>query len=257
MKGIKNIGNSCYLNSALQLLLNSKMTTNNNIYNEFVNNYKYGKDKILNPIKIKQIVSKVNPMFNNNNQHDSFEFLVFLLDIINSNINSNISKPFEFVLNIDIKCKLKTCLKSRNKYEKELFLCLPLLDTLDNSYRKFKEVESFRNDIMLECDYCKRKTPSRKMIIMDKWPDEIIIVLKRFDERMRKNNNNIDIPINWRHGYQLKGFILHSGSYFGGHYVYYGKYNNQWFLFNDSHVDRVNNINTILPKAYILHFEKI
>jgi ubiquitin C-terminal hydrolase len=250
MKGIKNIGNSCYLNSALQLLLNTNMTSDNTTYNEFVNNYKYGKGNVINPINIKNIVSKVNPMFNNNNQHDSFEFLVFLLDIINNN------KPFQFTLNIDIKCKLKTCLKSRNKYEKELFLCLPLLDTLDNSYRKFKEVESFRTDIMLECDYCNRKTPSRKMIIMDKWPNELIIVLKRFDERMKKNNNNINIPINWRHGYQLKGFILHSGSYFGGHYVYYGKYNNQWFLFNDSHVDKVNNINQILPKSYILHYQK-
>jgi ubiquitin C-terminal hydrolase len=34
--------------------------------------------------------------------------------------------------------------------------------------------------------------------------------------------------------YKLKGAIIHSGSYYSGHYIYIGNINNTWYLFNDN-----------------------
>ena len=67
------------------------------------------------------------------------------------------------------------------------------------------------------------------------------------------------IPYEWRHDYYLKGFIYHSGSLSGGHYVYFGKYNNNWYLFNDNSVKKVdiNNINNFKNKSYIFYYKKI
>jgi ubiquitin C-terminal hydrolase len=73
---------------------------------------------------------------------------------------------------------------------------------------------------------------------------------------MNKNNMDINIPLEWRHGYKLKGGIIHIGSYGGGHYIYYGNENNKWYLANDSNISNINNINEIVSKSYILYYIK-
>ena len=79
---------------------------------------------------------------------------------------------------------------------------------------------------------------------------------------MRKNNNNVDIPINWRHGYTLCGGIVHMGSLNGGHYIYYG-YNNKiskWFIANDSSISIINDVPSFIEntvsQSYILYYKK-
>ena len=77
---------------------------------------------------------------------------------------------------------------------------------------------------------------------------------------MRKDNRQINIPLNWRHGYKLKGGIIHLGYYGGGHYIYYGEKNNEWFVANDSSISKINDINSFInhqgKDSYILHYEK-
>ena len=69
---------------------------------------------------------------------------------------------------------------------------------------------------------------------------------------------NLNIPIEWRHGYILKGFVIHSGSLHGGHYVYVGNHNGEWILFNDSSTKEIseNEVNSYLKTAYVLYYEK-
>ena len=96
------------------------------------------------------------------------------------------------------------------------------------------------------------------MLCIESWPNNIIIALKRFNNNSTKNNKDIDIPINWRHGYKLKGGIVHIGSNFGGHYIYFGKKNGIFYIFNDSGINEISNkdLNKLLKKSYILHYNK-
>ena len=65
----------------------------------------------------------------------------------------------------------------------------------------------------------------------------------------------IDCPLEWRHGYNLYGGIIHSGGTGGGHYVYFGKMNDKWYLFNDTNILEIADIEKS-EKAYCLFYRK-
>ena len=273
MKGIINIGNSCYINSALQLLFNcddfrllckydSDLMKNINMY-DTLNKF--------NPSEIKHIVAKNNKIFANYSQQDSFEFIVYLLDYIDNINKTGISKEVHNLLydkfglqtNINIKCKMSNCLKESEHIENDLFLQLSLpnnINDLSDLYRYYKKQERLENDTAYNCENCKKKTVGRKRTTTSKWSNNLIIVLKRFDYMMRKNNKPINIPLEWRHNYKLKGAVIHSGDTDGGHYIYFGNENNNWYVANDSNISKINDINDFMKSngcySYILLYCK-
>ena len=135
-----------------------------------------------------------------------------------------------------------------------------MTNDLSESYRKYKSMEKLENDNAYQCDNCKKLTTARRKTITTKWPDNLIIVLKRFDHLMNKDNRQINIPLNWRHGYKLKGGIIHLGNYGGGHYIYYGEENENWYIANDTNISKINNIEEFLNTngsiSYMLYYNK-
>jgi ubiquitin C-terminal hydrolase len=267
MKGISNIGNSCYLNSAIQMMFNSedfREITKQTIFENIINNY--DNSNIFNPSEIKTIVAKNNKMFANTNQQDSYEFMIFLLDIIDktlgNSMKNNLYDKFGLKTKSNIKCKMANCAYESDNISTELFLILPITNELDlsDSYRTYKSVGRLENDNAYFCEKCNKKVVARKNTITTKWPNNLIIVLKRFDYNMRKDGRNINIPLEWRHGYKLKGAIIHMGSFGGGHYIYFGKDNNDWFIANDSHISKINDIEGFMnnqgKQSYILYYQK-
>ncbi len=267
MNGIYNIGNSCYLNSVIQMLFNSdgfKYISKGTLFEDFINKYK--NYKIYNPAEVKLVVSKNNAMFANTNQQDSYEFLIYLFDVLDKMLgnskNNLLYQNFGIDIKTNIKCKMSNCLKESNNKITELFLHLPITNELDlsDSYRTYKSIEILQDDNAYYCEHCKDKIIARKNTITTKWPENLIIVLKRFDHYMRKDNRQINIPLNWRHGYKLKGGIIHMGSYGGGHYIYFGKNNQDWFIANDSNISKIDDIDSFInnqgKQSYIVLYEK-
>ena len=279
-KGFYNLGNTCYLNSGLQLIINNKELCNSIIslpetnykknisnfliqFSQFIKDYYNNNTNIiLNPDFIKQIVANNNNEFSDFKQSDSFEFIIYLLDFIFDNFK--IKKLYQSTTNIKIKCKLLSCLNISKHNEYNNYLILDVLNdykNLDDCYRNYKQKEKLMEDNLYYCDKCKDKRIASKRTEIIHWPNHLIIVLKRFSSngKLQKNNNQIIIPLNWRHNYKLKGIISHSGSLFSGHYIYIGNHNNKWIMFNDDHTVELseNNLNNYKNNGYIYYYEKL
>ena len=115
--GIKNMGNRCYLNTAIQCLSNCWELTNyflrneykkdinkknpigshgklSEAYSEVIHKLWFGKKDYFTPDNFKNVLQEINEMYSGDNQQDTQEFLTFLLDGLHEDLNKVIDKPY-------------------------------------------------------------------------------------------------------------------------------------------------------------------
>ena len=163
--GLNNIGNTCFMNTSLQCLSNCKLLTNyflNDYYIPFINRNNpigskgklvesyvelikhlwYGNENSFEPYNFKETIGEINTMFRGYQQHDTQEFLSFLLDELHEDLNKVINKPYispneNLVFNNNI---------DEFKYHKKLFLARNQSLIVDLFYGMFKSTVFCPND---------------------------------------------------------------------------------------------------------------
>jgi ubiquitin C-terminal hydrolase len=277
LKGFNNIGNTCYLNSGLQMLIQNmdfcKMILENRDKSEnlekmanFIKEYYTTTSHAITPDKIKEIVGKQNKIFRGNAQQDAGEFIIYLMDILDTDLKKGLNPLFDITTETTIKCKIRKCLRTSVTTHKNPFLILPIKDecsTLDDCYREFKVHEKLEGDEMYYCENCKEKRIASRRLNVIEWSNNLIIWLKRFENnrgRLSKNNKEIEIPIDWRHDFTIKGAVIHGGGINGGHYVYMSRNlsDDTWSMCDDSSVRTIpkEHVQTLLNRAYIFNYVK-
>ena len=171
-------------------------------------------------------------------------------------------------------CGYEDCKYISEKFEPFLSLSLPInkLNTLKECLEHYVKPITLDEKNQWVCNKCNRKTKAVKKLSIWNTSKYIIISYKRY------SNNNLTIikdchPIitplenldfspyvednnKNENKYSLCSITIHKGSMKSGHYVNFRKISNDWFLFDDNKVTRVDMCDIDINFAYYLVYRR-
>lgn len=192
--------------------------------------------------------------------------------------------------------KCSVCSNTSTTYQPFSVLSVPLPTGTKSSvnlmdcFNEFTKCEKLEHDEYWNCPTCKKKQPSTKQLTITRLPRNLIIHLKRFDNRMNKNTKLIDYPFNldltsfWANDkddrlppgvsidelpargqippfkYSLYAVANHFGSLYGGHYTSYVNkgLSRGWYYFDDQNYRLVKKTSEVVnSNAYVLFYRRV
>ena len=288
--GLANLGNTCYMNSALQCLSNvpslreffMEKTLNRGklvqSYASLMRQMWSGEYTSVQPSEVKTCIAGYSSTFRGYDQADARELANVLLNSLHDelkdeNDSSIINNLFTIYIKYQVTCH--NCLHDETGADQMKFLALrpnvrngekTTLDDLLDLYvaKKFTSTER-------QCSTCHKSSKHfAQNSIYAPLPRVVIVHFTRFNITKVKDENPIEFPMetqfkrldplnnSW---YHLIGIVSHSGTIYSGHYTAYAKnvLTTKWYHFNDSFVTQISspvNESHISRNAYMLLYSR-
>ena len=283
MKGLANLGNTCYFNSMLQCLLNC-----NPLVNYFLNHRYKGTNKhvlkfgnvvklywtdeqnIIQPTNTLKMLCAWAPQFEGFRQQDSHEAYLCFIEGLHQCLKEEYTGT-RYNICIQDKDARNQWNEEKSSIITEIFMGQLKVTVDDTHYETFRSLEvSTAVDTTVEAlvfDFFKpEQTQDSKLTIKRriKYPPLVLpIVIKQF---FRKNTVEFKehLDLTWyvdepfkKVYYKLYGIIVHGGNRNGGHYISMTRWNDQWYENNDSRVTEINFEDVPKNNIYMLFYIRV
>ncbi|TNV77791.1 hypothetical protein FGO68_gene10338 [Halteria grandinella] len=221
----------------------------------------------LNTKKLMKRIKSLNELFNNEDHHDSHEFMMWLLNTINDEMAGPQSQQrmtfvrevFEGKLVSRTRCLECECGGERDETFLALSVDIDKGHSLNQCIKQFAHKEWMLKQDKFFCENCHTKQVATRQMMIKSKPRSLIIHLKRFRIDYRTNHHQklgtrIPFPQELRIEsalddisgenhilYNLTGIVVHMGQgYAYGHYFALVKSKGRWIKFDDTSVEPVD-----------------
>ena len=225
MEGFPNLGNTCYMNATLQMLLHipcfTKYFLTKPITDIVIKNYQKHPKATKLAVKFQMLthaywisptsnkihealigfLKKLGKIFksaNENTQNDMHEFLIILLDAIHDGLNDNghsIADLFTGIRTYQTVCEnCKNVSKTHDSFrvlEMEIGKNTELIKIVNDNFAPIR----LSNDNLYKCDRCHQLTRATRFTSFKKLPKILFILLKRYHYDNHGNATRINSAI--------------------------------------------------------------
>ena len=239
MSGLTNHGNTCYVNSIIQVLRYTKP-----VVKELINETPSTKemraflDLLYQASDPKEFVTYLGKLgFASGMQHDAHEFMITMLDKLYESVPQK--NPFEGTFRTTLTCK-----NGHTRKAQQPFTSLSINGSVEEGIQELQQPE----EVECKCEECDLKHMTKQTFIE---PGKAVCVhIKRFDTQ-RKLNYDVPVTPSWNN-FKLVGICNHFGSNQGGHYTACGLTDDGWIMFNDNLTHKLDKLPKKSKLPYIM-----